>query len=113
MIDHRNLLDSKSINNLTPELKTFLNETRSKLNGSERRKFMAEVVRLMGRGGQFRAEIELGWDRKTIIKGTKELDSGIDCVDYFSGRGRHSIEQKLPNLFDDIKQIVVFFLTPT
>ena len=106
MIDHRDLLDSKSINNLTPELNTFLDETRSKLKGSERRKFMAKVVRLMGRGGQFRAEIELGWDRKTIIKGTKELDSGIDCVDYFSGRGRHSIEQKLPNLFDDIKQIV-------
>ena len=106
MIDHTKLLDLKSINDLTPELKNFLNKTRSKLNGCERRKFMANVVRLMGKGGQLRAETELGWDRKTIIKGTKELDSGVDCVDNFSGRGRHCIEQKLPNLLDDIKQIV-------
>ena len=60
----------------------------------------------MGKAGQLRAEKELGWDRKTIIKGTKELDSGVDCVDNFSGRGRHCIEKKLPNLLDDIKQIV-------
>ena len=106
MLDHRKLLDLKTIDNLTPELKDFLNETRSKLSGCERRKFMANVVRLMGRGGQLRAEIELGWDRKTIIKGTKELDSGFDCVDNFSSRGRNSIEQKLTNLLDDIRQIV-------
>ena len=106
MIDHRNLLDSESINNLTPEMKIFLNETRSKLRGSERRKFMANVVCLMGKGGQRRAERELGWDRKTIEKGIKELDSGFDCVDNFSGRGRHCIEQKLPNLLRDIKDIV-------
>jgi hypothetical protein len=106
MIDHRNLLNSENINNLTPEMQTFLNETRSKLKGSERRKFMANVVRLMGKGGQRFAESELGWDRKTIIKGAKELESGIDCVDYYSGRGRHCIEQKLPNLLDDIKEIV-------
>jgi len=106
MIDHRNLLDSESINTLTPKVKTFLNETRSKLKGCERRKFMAKVVRLMGRGGQRRAEHELGWERKTIRKGAKELDSGFDCVDNYSGRGRYRVEQKLPNLLDDIKEIV-------
>jgi len=106
MLDHQKLLDLKSIDKLTPELKNFLNETRSKLKSCERRKFMANVARLMGRGGQLRAEIELGWDRKTIIKGTKELDSGFDCFDNFSGRGRNCIELKLPNLLDDIRQIV-------
>ena len=106
MIDHRNLLDSKSIEDLTPELKKFINETRSKLKGCERRKFMARVVRLMGRGGQLRAERELGWDRKTIIKGTRELQSNIDCIDNFSSRGRHPIEKKLPNILDDIREIV-------
>ena len=65
-----------------------------------------KVVMLMGRGGQIRAERELGWDRKMIIKGTKELASGIDCMDNFCGRGRYRVEQKLPNLLDDIKQIV-------
>jgi hypothetical protein len=106
MIDHQKLVDSKGIDSLTPELKKFINETRSKLKGCERRKFMAKVVLLMGRGGQIRAERELGWDRKTIIKGTKELKSGIDCFDNFCGRGRYRVEQKLPNLLDDIKQIV-------
>lgn len=106
MIDHQNLLDSKGINDLKPELKEWLNQTRSKLNGSERRKFMARVVSLLGKGGQIRAERELGWDRKTIIKGTKELKSGFDCIDNYSGRGRDRIEKKLPNLLEDIKQIV-------
>ena len=106
MIDHQKLLELAGIENLTAELKKFLNETRSSLKGCERRKFMAKVVLLMGRGGQLRVEHELGWDRKTIIKGTKELTSGIDCIDNFCGRGRHRVEQKLPNLLDDIKQIV-------
>jgi hypothetical protein len=106
MIDQHDLLDSKGIDKLTPELKKLLNETRSKLNGCERRKFMAKVVRLLGRGGQIRAQRELGWDRKTIIKGTKELESGFDCIDNFSGRGRHPIEKKLKNLLEDITQIV-------
>ena len=106
MIENRNVLDVRNISNLTQETKAFLNKTRSNLKSSERRKFMANVVRLLGKGGQRRAERELGWDRKTIIKGTKELDSGFDCVDYYSGRGRHRIEQKLPNLLDDIKDIV-------
>ena len=106
MIDHQKLVDSKGIDNLTPDWKKFINETRSKLNGCERRKFMAKVVLLMGRGGQIHAERELGWDRKTIIKGTKELRSGIDCIDNFCGRGRNPAEEKLPNLLEDIKQIV-------
>ncbi len=106
MIDHQKLLDSQAINKLTPELKKFLNETRSNLKGSKRRKFMAEVVLLIGKGGQRRAERELGWDRKTIIKGTRELKTGIECIDNFSGRGRHRIEEKLPNLLEDIRQIV-------
>ena len=68
MIDQYTVLEAKGIDTITPELKTFLNATRSKLKGCERRKFMAKVVFLMGRGGQLRAEHELGWDRKTIIR---------------------------------------------
>jgi hypothetical protein len=67
---------------------------------------MAKIVLLLGKGGQRLAERELGWDRKTIIKGTRELKTGIECIDNFSARGRHRIEQKLPNLLEDIRQIV-------
>jgi hypothetical protein len=107
MIDHQKLLDAQAIDKLTPELKKFLNETRSNLKGSQRRKFMAKVVLLLGKGGQRRAERDLGWDRKTIIKGTRELKTGIECIDNFSGRGRQRIEQKLTNLLEDIRQIVI------
>lgn len=110
MIDCPDLLDLdlnlKKTNSLSPEMKSFLNETRSNLKGSERRKFMAKVVRLMGRGGQRRAEKELGWNREIIIKGERELNSGFDCVDNYSGRGRKPIEEKLSNLLEDIKDIV-------
>ncbi len=34
---------------------------------------MAHVVLLMGKGGQSRAEKELGWSRDTIRKGMGEL----------------------------------------
>ena len=54
MIDCPDLLDLdlnlKETNTLSPEMKSFLNEIRSNLKGSERRKFMAKVVRLMGKG---------------------------------------------------------------
>ena len=69
MIDPQKILESSDSLCLTAEIKVFLNETRSKLKGSERRKFMAQVVLLLGKGGQLRAERELGWDRKTIRKG--------------------------------------------
>jgi hypothetical protein len=106
MIDLKNSFNAFDSQPLSAEMRYFLNETRSKLKGSERRKFMAGVVQMMGKGGQLRAERELGWDRKTIRKGLRELSSGIDCFDNYSGRGRNSIEQSLPNLLDDIKQIV-------
>jgi hypothetical protein len=91
---------------LTNELKTLFIETAKVLKGSERRIFMARVVRTLGKGGQRRAESELGWNRRTIRKGTHELKSGIRCVDYLSGRGRKRVEEHLPNLLDDIKAIL-------
>ncbi len=96
----------KSIKDLTPELCAFLNETRDKLNGSDRRLFMAKVVKLMGYGGKNKAERYLGWNRVTIDKGLKELDSGFTCVDNFSSRGRKKVESQLPNLLNDINNIV-------
>jgi len=75
------------------------------VKGSARRVFMAQIVKAMGKGGQRRAEIELGWDRGTIRKGTRELESGFRCYDNYSARGRQPVEQHLPNLLNDIKAI--------
>jgi hypothetical protein len=58
------------------------------------------------KGGQRRADQELGWNRGTIRKGEHELKQGIVCLDAFSSRGRKSVEQRLPNLLSDITAIV-------
>lgn len=67
---------------------------------------MAKVVNLLGRGGQRLAESILGWDRKTIRKGQKEIESGVEISDRFHARGRKRIERHLPSLLDDIQDIV-------
>ena len=73
---------------LTRELKTLFTETANKLKGHARRFFKAQVAKLLGKGGQRRAEEELGWNRGTIRKGKHELESGIRCEDTLSARGR-------------------------
>ncbi|BDI18765.1 hypothetical protein ANSO36C_45670 [Nostoc cf. commune SO-36] len=66
----------KSIIQLTAHLKSLYIKTAKKLKGSDRRQFMAEVVKGLGIGGQTVAERELGWNRRTIRKGMQELESG-------------------------------------
>ena len=106
MDDHQKTKRPKTFAKITPELKAILNETRKKLKGSDRRRFMAQIVLALGLGGQSRAQRELGWNRNVIIKGIKELKNDIRCVDYFSGRGRKPAEHHLPHLLEDIKAIV-------
>jgi hypothetical protein len=91
---------------LTDAVIRHLTETARSLKGSERRLFMARTVKLLGWGGQRRAERLLGWNRHTIIKGIHELDSGIVCLDAFSQRGRRRAEERLPRLLEDIKAVV-------
>jgi carbonic anhydrase len=50
-------------------------------------------------------ERELGWSRKTIRKGTYEIESGFMCVDDYASRGRKRAEAHLPHLLDDIRAI--------
>src|ERR1700682_6189728 len=91
---------------LTEETKQVYIETAKALKGSERRLFMARVVKSLGVGGQRRAGRELGWDRETIRKGLHELESGLVCLDGYAGRGRKRAEERLPNLLSDMRDIV-------
>jgi hypothetical protein len=79
-----------------PALKALLIETAGTLKGSDRRMFMAETVRMLGRGGQRKAAQELGWDRKTIRKGEYELQHGA-IHDQFSHRGRKKAAVHFPS----------------
>jgi hypothetical protein len=91
---------------LTDSLKSLLTETAKSLKGYERRRFMARTVRELGTGGQRLAEKELRWNRNLIRKGTREIESGIICIDAFKARGRKRVETRLPALLEDIKSIV-------
>ena len=86
--------------------KTLYIDIAKVLTGSDRRLFMARVVKMLGRGGQVYAEAEMNWNRRTIRKGRKELDSGIINEDNFKARGRKRAEEHLPNLLIDIEEIV-------
>ncbi len=90
---------------ITDELKELFKRTAEVLKGSARRIFMAQVIVLLGKGGQRQAERELGWNRGTIRTGQQELESGKPYEDNFSARGRKPVEEHLPNLLDDIKAI--------
>jgi hypothetical protein len=84
--------------------KTYL-ETAKVLKGTDRRMFMARIVKAMGHGGQTWAERELGWCRDVIRKGQWELENG-PIQDNFAARGRNRTEKRLPNLLTDIQAIV-------
>ena len=91
---------------LTDGIKSLFKSAAAKLKGNARRLFLAETVRELGPGGQSLAERELGWNRGTIRKGMHELSAGIECMDAFCLRGRKHSEKHLPNLLDDIRDIV-------
>lgn len=67
---------------------------------------MAEVVKGLGLGGQSLAERELGWNRRTIRKGMRELTSGQAIEDGYQRSGRKRVEAKLPHLLEDIRALV-------
>ena len=90
----------------TDSLKVLLQETAECLQGHDRRRFMAQTVAEVGRGGQRRAERELGWHRDLIRRGQREIDHGVICVDAFTLRGRRLTESRLPNLLRDMQGIV-------
>lgn len=91
---------------LSETLKATYREAAEHLKGSVRRKFMAGIVKSLGRGGASYCARELGWDEKTMRKGREELESGIDFADRPSNPGRKRTEERLPTLLQDLKQIL-------
>lgn len=90
---------------MTPELKRVWEQTLAQLSGPARRLFMASVVKGLGRGGAWQAHVALGWDRTTMRKAIRELNSGEVSVDALSRRGRKPLEAKLPRLEADLREM--------
>jgi hypothetical protein len=90
---------------LTEKVCALLNETAKAFHGAQRRNFIAHTIEAYELS-QREAEKYLGWCRDTIRKALHERRSGITCVDNFSARGRFRCEDRLPNLFHDIRDLV-------
>ena len=94
------------IQNFFTKFKDVLHEAVDKLTGSDKRKLLARTAEAIGKGGQSLVADEFHVSRDTIRKGTNELRTGISCKDAFHARGRKKVEERLPNLIQDIKDIV-------
>lgn len=90
---------------LSPEVREVLIGTANSLRGAQRRLFMARTVQTLKLSHR-QAQLQLGWNRVTLRKGTHELTSGITCLDACSARGRKPAEYHLPRLLDDIRDLV-------
>jgi hypothetical protein len=89
----------------TPELKAIWEEALSQMKAGARRLFMASIVKAAGRGGAALLGRELGWNRVTLGKGLRELESGIACADATHLRGRKALEVSLPQLEQDLRAL--------
>lgn len=85
--------------------KDFFVNILNKLSGQDKRSAIAEMADMVGYGGQTLISTEYAVSRNTIRKGNLELKSGVQIKDDFSKRGRKKIEEILPNLLQDIKDI--------
>ncbi len=73
--------------------------------GPARRRFMAETLTKL-RLSQRQAARLFGWGRDTLRKAHHEHRAGITCLDATRQRGRKPAEHHLPNLLEDIKDLV-------
>jgi Rhodopirellula transposase DDE domain len=78
----------------------------NRLKGHQRRLFMAEVTLKLCDGNPRKAERRFGWGRETVDKGLHELQHDMRCLERFSARGRPRLEDKTPQLAEDIRAIV-------
>lgn len=76
------------------------------LTGFKRRRFQAKVTRKLLDGSARKAERVFGWGRKTVEKGLEELETGFRCIDNYQARGNKKTEERLPNLEQDIRDLV-------
>ena len=87
-------------------LESLLVRGAERLTGHQRRLFLAEVTLEMCEGNPRKAERRFGWGRETVAKGLQEFKHGVRCLENFAARGRPRLEDKNPQLANDIRAIV-------
>jgi hypothetical protein len=88
------------------KVKSTLKDAAKKLTGPKKRAFMAKATADYFGGSARKAETYLGWKRQTVQKGIHEQRVGVTCLDNYSARGSHKSEEKLPNLAQDIHELL-------
>ncbi|MEM7758711.1 MAG: hypothetical protein AAF298_11375 [Cyanobacteria bacterium P01_A01_bin.40] len=91
---------------ITEKIKSTLKDAALKLTGYKKRAFMAQVTIDYLDSSPRKAETQLGWSRKAIATGLKELETGIVCIDNYRARGRKKTEELRPQLEKDISDLV-------
>ena len=91
---------------LEEQVKGTLKDAARKLTGSKRRAFMAKVAEDYFEASARKAETHLGWGRQTVQLGLHERASGVECLDYYQGRGNRRSEAKQPELERAIRALV-------
>jgi len=81
-------------------------ETSKQLTGNDRRAFQARIVKEYLQGNVRKAESTFGWGRGTVSLGLHEMESGYICYVEHHDRGNKKIENRLPNLREDIRELV-------
>ena len=82
-----------------------IKDASSKLTGSQRRAFQAQVTIDYLKARPRTAESLFGWDRNTVILGLHELRTGITFLSDFKARGNKRSETKNRQLEFDIKDL--------
>jgi hypothetical protein len=90
---------------LNKKIATTLKTAAELLTGPERRIFIGKATTEHFSGSPRLAERVLGWGRATIIKGMREVHSGITCIDDYRARGNIRSEVKNKDLERDIRLI--------
>lgn len=91
---------------LTPALKEVILLAARQLTSFRRRQFQAEMTLRYCEGKSRRAEQVFGWGRDAVSTGLGERRTGIRCLDNFTARGRHKIEEDNPELVTQIHALV-------
>ena len=87
---------------LDPKLKASLKDASLKLTGVKKREFIAKATQDYFNSSPRQAETYMGWSRKAVATGLKELETGIVCQDNNKAKGRNRTEKKNPKLEEDI-----------
>jgi DDE family transposase len=90
----------------TEPVETLLRSAARRLQGHQRRLFLAEVANRLCDGNPRQAERRFGWGRDTVAQGLQEARQGMRCLENFAARGRQRSEARNPQLAADIRAIV-------